>query len=106
MKELRGIWEKALEGIRPVISEKEYSLWISVLVLGELKDNIALIQAPNKFVAEWVTERYLKTLEKYLNEASGSINQIRVSFESVKKRPQHQGLEIGYFIRRKVFFLI
>jgi|GEM_PF-2470328 len=104
MKELRGIWEKALEGIRPVISEKEYSLWISVLVLGELKDNIALIQAPNKFVAEWVTERYLKTLEKYLNEASGSINQIRVSFESVKKKTSTSRTRDRLFYKKKSFF--
>lgn len=63
------IWDDCLEVIQNNVSEPQFSTWISPLQPVEKNSTLYLL-APNPFVQEWVTERYLSVIKKCLSEQS------------------------------------
>ncbi|MCK5533929.1 chromosomal replication initiator protein DnaA [bacterium] len=63
---VNNLWIKALETIKKDINEESFSLWFKPLEPLSLKENIFLIQVPNKFFSDWLKQHYLEKIETLL----------------------------------------
>lgn len=65
---LDGIWKEFLNIIRQEVGSRVVETWLKAVVLYEWDDvnNIAYIQAPNKFVKEWISNNYIDLFNQHL----------------------------------------
>ena len=83
MTHKKYIWSKITSSIESNISRSDFRTWFSNLDLKELHPEFAVIEAPNKFVAHWVQEKYLINLQKAFNDHLDSIPEIRFSYSGL-----------------------
>ncbi len=58
-------WKRCLERLEGELSPQQFNTWIRPLHAIESDDNIRLL-APNRFVLDWINERYLSRIEELL----------------------------------------
>ncbi len=64
------IWHKCTELLQDELPSQQFNTWIRPLkVMGDDQDLCLL--APNRFVQDWVREKYLPRIEELLDELSG-----------------------------------
>ena len=64
------LWQKCLDMLQDELSSQQFNTWIRPLkVMGDEYDLCLL--APNRFVADWVREKFLPRVEELLDELSG-----------------------------------
>ncbi len=76
---MNSMWRKAAERIRETLGEAGYDTWIGPLSFLGLHDKVATIEAPNRFVRDWVNDRYLDLLRQSLSAAIGEAVEIEVT---------------------------
>ena len=64
------LWQKCLQSLENIISQKQFNQWITPLQAKKTTDGIALF-APNQYVLEGVERDYLPIIEKLLASVSG-----------------------------------
>jgi chromosomal replication initiator protein len=62
-----AIWQDCLSQLQEEIPTTEFNLWIRPLQ-AEMVDNKLYIYAPNRFVLDWVKNKYLPTISQLLNK--------------------------------------
>ncbi|WP_330925086.1 chromosomal replication initiator protein DnaA [Candidatus Sororendozoicomonas aggregata] len=63
------LWQKCLDLLQDELSSQQFNTWIRPLkVMGDEHDLCLL--APNRFVADWVREKFLPRIEEILEEMS------------------------------------
>lgn len=63
------LWQKCIEILQDELSSQQFNTWIRPLkVMGDEQDLCLL--APNRFVADWVKEKFLPRIEEILDELS------------------------------------
>ncbi|MXP67632.1 chromosomal replication initiator protein DnaA [Pantoea sp. Aalb] len=65
------LWQKCLIRFQDNLPATEFSMWIRPLQ-AELNNNTLALYAPNRFVLEWVKDKYLNSINVLLNEFCGS----------------------------------
>lgn len=65
------LWKKCLEKLQGDISAQQFNTWIRPLQV-ECKENTLSIFAPNQFVLDWVSERYLAKIRELVIDLSGA----------------------------------
>ncbi len=99
----RHIWEKVTRSLVTRIPRSEFDIWFSQTTLQKLDPNRAVITVPNKFVADWVRERYHTHLKKSFRAVldqtpqllynykhpSGTTESLDPQLTKSNKRPQH-----------------
>lgn len=61
------LWQKCIEILQDELSSQQFNTWIRPLkVMGDAHDLCLL--APNRFVADWVKEKFLPRVEEILDE--------------------------------------
>ncbi|QIQ41641.1 MAG: chromosomal replication initiator protein DnaA [Buchnera aphidicola (Microlophium carnosum)] len=73
------LWKQCLDRLQNELPTTEFSMWIRSLK-AKLNNNILEIYAPNKFVLDWVKEKYLIHFKKILQDFCGS-NSPLIKFE-------------------------
>ncbi len=64
------LWQKCLDMLQDELSSQQFNTWIRPLkVMGDEYDLCLL--APNRFVADWVREKFLPRVEEILDDLSG-----------------------------------
>ena len=58
----KKIWNNILKNMESSISPLEIDTWFSKTECHKLDDNIAIINVPNKFIANWLRDNYLSSL--------------------------------------------
>ena len=75
MSSKKNIWNNILKNLESSISQSEIDTWFSKADCIKFDDNIAIIDVPNKFIANWLRDNYLDILNN--------------SFESItNKKPE------------------
>ncbi|MBK4765432.1 MAG: chromosomal replication initiator protein DnaA [Pantoea sp. Brub] len=64
---LFNLWEKCLARLQSELPSREFSMWIRPLH-AEIHNNSLNLYAPNKFVLEWVRDKYHKYIYKLMQE--------------------------------------
>lgn len=71
---MSSIWNNCLSKLENEISSSEFNTWIRPLQAIENERQLKLL-APNRFVMDWVKERFFAKMEELINEFSnGSLD--------------------------------
>ena len=77
-------WERVREKLKQELSEAAFNSWISALSVGEYRDGRPRIQAPSRFVRDWVKSHYYDLLVRLWHTELPQI----ASLELVVEPPQ------------------
>ena len=66
---MEKFWSTCLSRFEQELSTQQFNTWIKPLQT-EFGDNVLRILAPNKFVLQWVKDRFLSKIETIANEFS------------------------------------
>lgn len=64
------LWARCQAELRDSLSEQQFKTWIKPLEAIR-RDRLLLLSAPNRFVLEWVRERFLRVIEQLTTTLSG-----------------------------------
>lgn len=64
------LWQQCLARLQDELPTTEFSMWIRPLQ-AELSDNTLSLYAPNRFVLDWVRDKYFNNINELLNEFCG-----------------------------------
>ncbi len=65
-----SLWLQCLQRLQEALPATEFSMWVRPLQ-AELNDNTLTLFAPNRFVLDWVREKYINQINQLLNEFCG-----------------------------------
>uniref|UniRef100_A0A3B0M6G9 Chromosomal replication initiator protein DnaA n=1 Tax=Arsenophonus endosymbiont of Trialeurodes vaporariorum TaxID=235567 RepID=A0A3B0M6G9_9GAMM len=80
-----SLWQQCLARLQDELPATEFSMWIRPLQ-AELSDNTLALYAPNRFVLDWVRDKYINNINELLSDFCGS-NVPALKFE-VGNKPQ------------------
>ncbi|TKB02566.1 chromosomal replication initiator protein DnaA [Alteromonas portus] len=66
-----SLWNQCLERLRQELPTQQFSMWIRPLVCEE-QDGVVALYAPNRFVLDWVRDKYLNNITGLLKEFAGN----------------------------------
>ena len=66
-----SLWQQCLARLQDELPATEFSMWIRPLQ-AELSDNTLALYAPNRFVLDWVRDKYLNNINGLLNNFCGA----------------------------------
>ncbi|CAK8739746.1 Chromosomal replication initiator protein DnaA [Sodalis praecaptivus] len=81
-----SLWQQCLARLQDELPATEFSMWIRPLQ-AELSDNTLALYAPNRFVLDWVRDKYLNNINGLLNDFCGTDAPL-LRFEVGSKPPQ------------------
>jgi chromosomal replication initiator protein len=62
-------WEEAMELVRTAVGQEHFDAWLQQLELEDFSDDQVLtIAVPNDFYANWISKRYLDTIESAFSD--------------------------------------
>jgi chromosomal replication initiator protein len=73
-----SLWKKCLESLEDELSSQQFNTWVRPLRANQEGDCLRVF-APNRFVQEWVRDRFLTRIGELAEQLSG--NPVRVSVE-------------------------
>ncbi|MEJ2766806.1 chromosomal replication initiator protein DnaA [Photobacterium sp. MCCC 1A19761] len=79
-----SLWLQCLQRLQEELPATEFSMWVRPLQ-AELTDNTLTLFAPNRFVLDWVRDKYLNNINRLLNEFCG--NDVPILRFEVGSRP-------------------
>ena len=83
---MENIWLEAQSNIAKVLTPQTYDTWIRPITFVSFKNNSFLLEVPNKFVKEWVEEKYNSMIQEAISSLTGSKFQLEF-----KLNDKHQG---------------
>lgn len=66
-------WLSVLEILKSKISEQNISTWINPINPVNIVENKLIVEVPNKFIKDWITDNYKKIIEETLSNV-GTLN--------------------------------
>ena len=84
-----GIWQQCLTQLEKEIPSQQFSTWIKPLTTGEAVDQVDQIRllAPNRFVMQWVKERFLGRIHELAAQIHGSPVKLTLGLAAVPAVP-------------------
>lgn len=78
------VWPECLEKLQEELPTQQYSTWIRPLQ-GECEDHVLRLYAPNKFVLDWVRQKFLPRIEELIKEVNlGGISSVELKIGQLK----------------------
>jgi len=91
-------WKRCLERLEGELSPQQFNTWIRPLHAIE-SDNAIRLLAPNRFVLDWISERYLSRIEELICGGQADNEQISLKLEigsrssNIAKTKQNKSIE-------------
>ena len=63
-------WQHCIDCLKTELPSQQFNTWIRPLK-AEIKEDILCIAAPNRFILDWVKNKFLDRIEELVSEASG-----------------------------------
>ncbi|MEE2024443.1 MULTISPECIES: chromosomal replication initiator protein DnaA [Alkalimonas] len=82
----QSVWKNCLQTLQQELPAQHFSMWIRPLQAAS-SDEALTLYAPNRFVLDWVREKYLTRINELIHDYCGD-NAPRLRFD-VGSRPQH-----------------
>jgi chromosomal replication initiator protein len=73
-------WKRCLERLEGELSPQQFNTWIRPLHAIE-SDNVVRLLAPNRFVLDWISERYLSRIEELVSNYQSDDGEIKLKLE-------------------------
>lgn len=80
------IWQSCLKRLQEDLPAQQYSMWLRPLE-PEVEGNCLTLFAPNRFVLDWVRDKYLGQISDLIAEFSDN-NQLTLRFDVITNRKQ------------------
>lgn len=81
----KEIWTRIRSQLKLLYPPEEIDLWFSGTELFQVGDGSILVKVPNRFVASWIKEHYIKSISELTKTVLGQ----KLSVELVVKASQH-----------------
>jgi len=81
---LQSIWDDCLARLEQEESTEQFNMWLRPLQ-GAVNDEVFSLFAPNRFVLDFVRDRYLSRISDLVKELSGSEYRVRLSIGQAPK---------------------
>ena len=65
---LSAVWECCVDHLRGELPEQQFNTWIRPLKLEEIKDDTLTLVAPNRFVLDWVNDKFRVRIEDLIQQ--------------------------------------
>lgn len=88
------LWQHCLTRLQEELPTTEFSMWIRPLQ-AELQDNTLVLYAPNRFVLDWVREKYLNNINRLLDDFCGA-QKLQLHFAVGHKSPQPAAKSVAH----------
>ena len=75
-----GTWQRCLDRLASELSIQQFNTWIRPLQAIEDESSLRLL-APNRFVLDWVNNRFLDRIHQIIADESGDVSSQRVRLE-------------------------
>ncbi|MCG9698128.1 chromosomal replication initiator protein DnaA [Shewanella sp. Isolate11] len=66
-----SLWQQCIGRLQDELSAQQFSMWIRPLQ-AEMDGDTLVLYAPNRFVLDWVRDKYLNTINQFFTEQLGS----------------------------------
>tara|TARA_B100000614_G_scaffold66623_1_gene58995 strand:- start:4866 stop:6392 length:1527 start_codon:yes stop_codon:yes gene_type:complete len=80
-----SLWNQCLERLRQELPTQQFVMWIRPLTSEQNQDAVTLY-APNRFILDWVREKYRDKINQLFVEFSGGQQAPQLRFEVVQRR--------------------
>jgi chromosomal replication initiator protein len=75
---MNGVWHRVADRIRESLGQVGYETWIGPLNFVGLEEGTAMIEAPNRFFRDWVSDRYLDLMRQVLSAELGETVEVKL----------------------------
>lgn len=97
-----NLWSKCLEYLEDEIPAQQYNMWLRPLQVEKKGDELVLY-APNKFVMEFVSEKFMQRIEEILQDVSSEvISGIQLKIGSVGSKNAVSKTVVGQSERKEI----
>ena len=79
-----SLWQQCIGRLQDELSAQQFSMWIRPLQ-AEMDNDTLILYAPNRFVLDWVREKYITTINQFFIEQLGN-NAPKLKFD-IGSRP-------------------
>ena len=69
---MENIWLAAQANIAKILTPQTFDTWIRPVTFLSVKSNSIILEVPNKFVKEWVEEKYLTMIQEAISSLAGA----------------------------------
>jgi chromosomal replication initiator protein len=69
-------WGQVRDELLKAVGKNNFSTWIEPLRLTELKGGIARVEAPTKFMRDWVSRNFADQIRQYLEKAGEEVERV------------------------------
>ena len=93
MSKENDTWKNITTSLQPHISRSEFKTWFSQTALKKLDQKLAIIEVPNKFVANWLRDNYVNEIQEFLKNNLNLLPEIRFTYIKTKTSQMSQRYE-------------
>lgn len=86
------LWEKCLDCLQDEFPSQQYNTWIRPLQVEHVDSKLTLF-APNRFVLDWINERFLERIRELIHQFSDDTPPPSISLEIGSKRQDTSRVE-------------
>ena len=79
-----GFWQHCLDQFRKDLTIQQYNTWIKPLKASQANDSVLLL-APNRFVLQWVKEKFLVQIEALAESQFGKVTAVNLVLDELKQ---------------------
>ena len=84
-----NLWDTCRVQLEKDIPKQQFSTWILPLVEGPAKTGELRLLAPNRFVMQWVRDRFLRQIESIASDVGGISVRVLLDIVKISEEPSH-----------------
>ncbi len=84
---MEAFWPQVIESIKGRITPTSFETWIKPIHCRSLDEKGVVLEVPNNFFRDWVSDHYLQIIKEAIHEVTGE--QLSVSLQVKKVRPAY-----------------
>ena len=82
-----GFWQHCLDQFRKDLTIQQFNTWIKPLKATQANDSVLLL-APNRFVLQWVKEKFLVQIEALAETQFGKVTAVNLMLDEITRQEQ------------------
>ncbi len=90
---IEEIWNKSLISMHGKVGDSAFELWFKPIKLLHIKDNIAMLEIPNRFFKEWIEDYHPNLIKDAIEEATGGQVVLKYKIEEKQQSVQLKQIE-------------
>ncbi len=74
----KNAWGKVRSKLRETVGDHNFITWIAPLELADIRDGVAVIDAPTNFIANWVDRNFADHIQRALNSEGAGLHRVQI----------------------------